>query len=129
MSMGRPMGGGRGMRSVDERALREQNSKAPKVPDLGKRILDLFRPYRKRVAMTALLVVAGAALGAIPPLVIQRVFDEALFPEVGGVNMGLLGWLVGFMIALYVIASGVQIVQTWLTSSVGNRVAGDLRIR
>ena len=77
------MGGGRGMRAVDERALREMNAQAPKVPDLGKRVLELFRPYRKRVAVTALLVVLGAALGAIPPLVIQKVFDEALFPPSG----------------------------------------------
>ncbi|GGF43941.1 multidrug ABC transporter ATP-binding protein [Microbacterium sorbitolivorans] len=121
--------GGRGGRPVDEKALREMNAQAPKVPDLGKRILDLFRPYSKRVALTAVLVVIGAALGAIPPLVIQRIFDDALFPSSGAVNMHLLAWLVAAMIALYIAASVVQVAQTWLTSSVGNRVAGDLRTR
>jgi len=123
------MGGGRGMRPIDETAQRKANAEAPRVPDLGKRIAALFRPYRRRVAVTALLVMVGAVLGAIPPLVIQRVFDDALFPASGGVRLGLLSWLVGLMIALYVLAAGTQIVQTWLTSSVGNRVAGDLRVR
>lgn len=123
------MGGGRGMRAIDESAQRKLNAEAPRVADLGKRIVALFRPYRRRVAVTALLVIIGAALGAIPPLVIQRVFDDALFPASGGVQLGLLGWLVGLMIALYVLAAATQIVQTWLTSSVGNRVAGDLRVR
>lgn len=123
------MGGGRGMRAIDESAQRKLNAEAPRVADLGGRIVALFRPYRRRVAVTALLVIIGAALGAIPPLVIQRVFDDALFPASGGVQLGLLGWLVGLMIALYVLAAATQIVQTWLTSSVGNRVAGDLRVR
>ena len=111
------------MRAVDERALREMNAQAPKVPDLGRRVLELFRPYRGRVAWTALLVVVGAALGAIPPLVIQRVFDDALFPASGRVDMHLLAWLVALMIGLYVAAAVVQVIQTWLTSNVGNRVA------
>ncbi|MGO2668911.1 MAG: ABC transporter ATP-binding protein, partial [Microbacterium gubbeenense] len=98
MSMGRPMGGGRGMRPIDESAQRKANAAAPRVPDLGKRIVALFRPYRRRVAMTALLVVVGAGLGVIPPLVIQRVFDEALFPPSGEVDLSLLGLLVGLMI-------------------------------
>ncbi len=123
------MGGGRGMRPIDESAQRKANAAAPRVPDLGKRIVALFRPYRRRVAMTALLVVVGAGLGVIPPLVIQRVFDEALFPPSGEVDLSLLGLLVGLMIVLYVLAAGTQVVQTWLTSSVGNRVAGDLRVR
>jgi len=123
------MGGGRGMRAIDEAAQRKLNAQAPRVPDLGRRIASLFRPYRRRVAITALLVMVGAVLGAIPPLVIQRVFDDALFPASGNVHLGLLGRLVGLMIALYVLAAATQIVQTWLTSSVGNRVAGDLRVR
>ena len=127
--MGRPMGAGRGARPIDEAAQRRRNAEAPRVPDLGRRVVRLFAPYRGRIALTALLVVVGAGLGVVPPLVIQRVFDEALFPASGGVQLGLLAGLVVLMIALYVAAALVQIVQTWLTSSVGNRVTGDLRIR
>ncbi len=117
------------MRPIDERAQRKENAEAPHVPDLGRRVAALFRPYRGKILVTALLVVLGAALGVVPPLVIQRVFDEALFPAGGAVQLALLGGLVALMIGLYVASAAVQVVQTWMTSSVGNRVTGDLRIR
>lgn len=114
---------------VDVAAQRRRNAEAPRIPHLGRRVLALFRPYRRRVFATILLVILGAVLGVVPPLVIQRVFDEALFPDSGPVQLGLLGALIGFMIGLYVAAAVTQVAQTWLTSSVGNRVAGDLRTR
>jgi ATP-binding cassette subfamily B protein len=127
---GRPGGFGRG----DEDALRRQNAEAPRIPDLGRRVVALFRPYRGRIAVTGLLVVVGAALGAIPPLVIQRIFDDALFPTDGGGSIGpvqldLLVRLVVLMVSLYVASALVGVAQTWFTSNVGNRVTGDLRVR
>jgi len=130
MSMGRGMGGRpAGLRGVDEQALRRENAEAPHVPDLARRVAALFRPYAGKIAVTALLVVVGAALGVVPPLVIERVFDEALFPPQGGVRMELLGALVALIIGLYVLGAVVGVIQTWFTSSVGNRVTGDLRVR
>ncbi len=120
---------GRGMRPIDERAQRAENAEAPEIPDLVRRIVALFRPYRARIAATAALVVVAAALGVVPPLVIQRIFDDALFPASGGVRMHLLVWLVVAMIALYIVSALVGIVQTYFTASVGNRVTGDLRVR
>jgi hypothetical protein len=64
MSMGGPGGGRGGFRAVDEEAQRRRNASAPEVPDLGRRVAALFRPYRRRLAVTAVLVVAGAALAA-----------------------------------------------------------------
>jgi len=125
--MGRGMG--RGLRPVDERALREQNAAAPRVENLGRRVAALFVPYRGRIAATAGLVMAGAAVGVLPPLVIQRVFDDALFPTSGAVDLSLLAWLVGAMVFLYVLAAGLGAMQTWFTSNVGNRVTGDLRVK
>ncbi|WP_105565430.1 ABC transporter ATP-binding protein [Microbacterium halophytorum] len=127
--MGRGMGGARGMRGVDERALREQNAQAPEVRDLGRRVIALFTPYRGKIAVTAALVIAGAAVAVVPPLMIQRVFDEALFPQSGVVDVPLLAWLVCGMVGLYVLGAGISAVQTWFTSTVGNQVTGDLRVR
>ncbi|MDT0179314.1 ABC transporter ATP-binding protein [Microbacterium sp. ARD31] len=130
MSMGGPGGGRGGFRAVDEEAQRRRNASAPEVPDLGRRVAALFRPYRRRLAVTAVLVVAGAAVGVIPPLLVQRIFDDALFPVDGSSpRLGLLGVLVLSMIALFVLGAGLGIAQTWLTSTVGNRVTGDLRVR
>ncbi len=123
------MGGmpGRGIASRDEDAQRALNAEAPDIPDLWPRVVALFRPYRGALVTTAVLVVAAAGATVIPPLIVERIFDNALFPASGDVQLGLLAELVGVMIAIYLVAAGLQIWQTYLTSSVGNRVTGDLR--
>jgi len=124
------MGGRGGGKPIDEAAQRRLNAQAPRVPGLGRRVVALFRPYRGRIAATAVLVIVGAALGVVPPLVIQRVFDDALFPVDGGpVDIPLLVRLVALMIGLYLLSAIVGVAQTWFTSNVGNRVTGDLRVR
>ncbi len=129
MSMG--MGGGRGpFRGVDVEAQRRQNADAPRVAHLGRRVVALFRPYTARIVFTAVLVVAGAAVAVIPPLLVQRIFDDALFPvDGGGVDIGLLIRLVSIMIALFLLSAALGVGQTWLTATVGNQVTGDLRVR
>lgn len=133
MSMG-GMGGGRGgggggFRGVDAAAQRRENAAAPKIAGLGARVLSLFRPYRARILMTAILVVAGAAVAVIPPLLVQRVFDDALFPPEGGPVLRLLAILVSAMIGLFLLGAALGVVQTWLTATVGNAVTGDLRVK
>ncbi|MCK6081069.1 ABC transporter ATP-binding protein/permease [Microbacterium sp. EYE_5] len=125
-----PGAGKGGFRAVDEDAQRRANAAAPRIPELGRRVAALFRPYRGRLAVTCALVVVGAAVGVIPPLLVERIFDDALFPLDGSPpRLDLLAVLVGSMIGLFVAGAGIGIGQTWLTSTVGNRVTGDLRIR
>lgn len=82
--------GGAAFRGVDEAAQRRLNAQAPEIPDLGARVMALFRPYLGRIVVTGILVVAGAAIGVIPPLIVQRIFDDALFPTAGGApDLGL----------------------------------------
>ncbi|MFB8386458.1 ABC transporter ATP-binding protein [Microbacterium sp. NPDC055910] len=122
--------GGGGGRPLDFAAQKKLNAQAPRVAHLGPRIVALFRPYRGRIVVTAVLVVIGAAIAVIPPLIVQRIFDDALFPVDGGApDLGLLWRLVLIMIGLFLLSAGVGVVQTWLTSTVGNAVTGDLRVR
>ncbi|MDN3494654.1 ABC transporter ATP-binding protein [Planococcus sp. APC 4015] len=123
-------GGGGGFRPVDIEAQRKLNAGAPRIAGLGSRVVALFRPYRGRIAVTAVLVVVGAAVAVIPPLLVQRIFDDALFPTGGGgIDLGLLWRLVGIMIGLFLVSAALGVVQTWLTSTVGNAVTGDLRVK
>ncbi len=125
------MGGGRGgFRGVDESAQRRLNAEAPRISGLGSRVIALFRPYRWRIFWTGVLVVIGAAIAVIPPLIVQRIFDDALFPvEGGGPQLQLLIWLVSAMVGLFLLSAVLGVAQTWLTSTVGNSVTGDLRVR
>ncbi|MFS0852623.1 ABC transporter ATP-binding protein [Microbacterium sp. 179-I 3D4 NHS] len=127
------MGGGghrAAFRGVDEDAQRRLNAEAPQIRNLGGRVVALFRPYRWRILLTGVLVVVGAGVAVIPPLIVQRVFDEALFPvDGGGPHLQLLVGLVTAMIALFLGSAALGVAQTWLTSTVGNNVTGDLRVR
>jgi len=131
MSMGGGRAHGTGLgRPVDEAAQRQLNAQAPRVAHLRSRVVALFRPYRSRIAVTGLIVVVSAAIAVVPPLVVQRIFDDALFPRgASGPDTGLLTRLVLLMIGLFLLSAGLSVSQTWLTSTVGNRVTGDLRVR
>ncbi|MEV4688819.1 ABC transporter ATP-binding protein [Microbacterium sp. LWH3-1.2] len=123
-------GGHPGFRPVDTEAQRRANAEAPEIPNLGRRVVALFRPYKWSILITGVLVVAGAGIAVIPPLLVQRVFDDALFPVDGSPpDLSLLWKLVLAMIALFLLSAAVGVVQTWLTSTVGNRVTGDLRVK
>ncbi|MGO1803114.1 MAG: ABC transporter ATP-binding protein [Microbacteriaceae bacterium] len=128
--MGGGRGGGGGFRGVDEAAQKKLNAQAPRIRGLGKRVVALFRPYLGRIIITGLLVIVGAAVAVVPPLIVQRIFDDALFPvDGGGPEIGLLIRLVLIMVGLFLFSSALGVLQTWLTSTVGNRVTGDLRVR
>lgn len=128
MSMG---GGRRGSRvsSSDAAAQRAANAEAPRIPNLLPRIAELFRPHRTPLAITIVLVLVSAALSVIPPLLTQQAFDRGLFPPEGTPNVPVLLQLVGAMLVLWLVSAGIGIGQTYLTSTVGNSVMAQLRVR
>jgi ATP-binding cassette subfamily B protein len=95
---------------------------------LVKRIVRLFRPYRGRTALILVSILVTSGLGIVNPLLIQVVFDDALFVS-GGPDLSLLYLLVGVMIAIPIVTGVLGVGQTYLTNFVGNRVMQDLRDR
>ena len=93
-----------------------------------RRVVGLFRPYRSRVALIAVLIVGSSGLGIVTPFLTEAVFDRALFVE-GGPQLDLLWSLVGAMVAVTVVSSGLGVWQTYLTQRLGNGVMRDLRDR
>jgi len=99
-------------------------------PGLVRRVAGLFRPYRGRVALVFVLIVVTSVLGVVNPLLTKAVFDKALFPPgQDGPNYTLLYELIAVMIAVPIIAAGIGVIQTYLTTVVGQRVMQDLRNR
>jgi ATP-binding cassette subfamily B protein len=113
----------------DRNAQRAANAAAPKVDHLFQRISELFMAYRPALILTGILVLAGAALTVIPPLLTQQAFDVGLFPPGGSPNIPVLLTIVGTMVAIWIVSAALGVWQTYLTAKVGNRVMGDLRIR
>ncbi|HEY0373503.1 MAG TPA: ABC transporter ATP-binding protein [Amnibacterium sp.] len=113
----------------DAAAARDEIAKAPKVPDLGRRIAQLFRPHRARLAVTITLVLITAALTVVPPLLTQRAFDEGLFPRTGHPDLPVLAAIVGGIVVVWAISQALGVWQTYLTATVGNSVTAALRVR
>jgi ATP-binding cassette subfamily B protein len=123
-------GGGRGRVSGgDAEAQKALNATAPKIPHLFRRITTLFAPHRTAIIVTMVLVLIGAALSVVPPLLTQRAFDDGLFPKSGKPDMEALITIVVVMIVVFVGSALLGVWQTYLTSSVGNKVMGALRVR
>ncbi len=112
----------------DARAQRKANSSAPPIPHLLRRVSGLFRPHRRALIVTVVLVFVGAALSVFPPLLTEQAFDVGLFPPSGKPNIGVLIELVSLMVLAWVASAVLGVWQSYLTASVGNRVMGGLRV-
>jgi ATP-binding cassette subfamily B protein len=112
----------------DADAQKARNADAPKIPDLLPRIAKLFEPHRPALIITAALVVIGAGLSVIPPLLTRSAFDRGLFPPGGHPNFPVLIEIVALMVLLYVASAALGVAQTYLTATVGNRVMGSMRV-
>ena len=92
----------------------------------ARRVIPLFRPYRGRVAVVVGLIVLTSTIGIVNPLLIQAVFNKALFGP-GGLNLELLYILVGVMAVVPIVNGAIGILQTYETTMVGQHVMRDLR--
>ncbi|WP_304412906.1 ABC transporter ATP-binding protein [Blastococcus sp. URHD0036] len=112
-------GGGRGGRTRDP-ADRAQLERSP-VP--LRRVTALFRPYRAQVATVVALIVASSTVALATPFLVRLVIDEALPDQ----DVRLLAWAVAGMVSVTVLTAVLGVVQTWLSTTVGQRVMHGLR--
>lgn len=127
-TVGGPRRGGR-VSGGDYSAQKTENAAAPKIPHLLGRIAQLFEPHKPALTLTIALVLIGAAISVLPPLLTKQAFDEGLFPASGTPDIPVLAQLVIIMIALWIASAALGVWQTYLTATVGNKVMGALRVR
>ncbi|MFI2642428.1 ABC transporter ATP-binding protein [Streptomyces sp. NPDC018610] len=87
------------------------------------RILRLFRPYRGRLAVVGLLVGASSLVSVATPFLLRETLDVAI-PQG---RTGLLSLLAAGMILSAVLSSVFGVLQTLISTTVGQRVMHDLR--
>ncbi|MFC7921582.1 ABC transporter ATP-binding protein [Streptomyces cinereoruber] len=95
----------------------------PEEPAQVRRILRLFRPYRARLALVGLLVGAASLVTVASPFLLREILDVAI-PQG---RTGLLGLLALGMIVAAVLTSVFGVLQTFISTTVGQRVMHDLR--
>ncbi|MFF6996652.1 ABC transporter ATP-binding protein [Streptomyces sp. NPDC008313] len=96
---------------------------ADEQPRQVRRILALFRPYRGRLAVVGLLVGAASLVSVATPFLLREILDVAI-PQG---RTGLLSLLALGMILSAVVTSVFGVLQTLISTTVGQRVMHDLR--
>ncbi|MFD1815599.1 ABC transporter ATP-binding protein, partial [Rhodococcus gannanensis] len=88
-----------------------------------RRIGALFAPYRTQVAVVVALIVVSSLITLANPFLVRAVIDHAIPDQ----NVPLLVWSVVGMLAVTVAGSALGVVQTWISTTVGQRVMHGLR--
>ncbi|WP_188187139.1 ABC transporter ATP-binding protein [Nonomuraea sp. SYSU D8015] len=89
-----------------------------------RRIIKLFRPYRGRLALVGSFILLSSLVSLASPFLLREVLDVAIPAR----DAGLLALLAMGMIAVAVTTSVFDVVQTLISTTVGQRVMHDLRI-
>jgi ATP-binding cassette subfamily B protein len=115
-----------------------EEDKRPITRTTIRRVVAIFRPYRRQVAVVGGAIVLSSGLGVVNPLMIRKIFDDALFgPSTGPAahmcsgqacpNMHALWVFVGVMVLIPFVTSAIGVGQTYLSNLVGLQVMQDLR--
>jgi len=90
-----------------------------------RRIGQLFTPYRWQLAIVTAIIAAYSVVGVASPFLLRAVIDTALPDK----NVRLLAWLVAGMIAIAAVTAAFGVIQTWISTKVGQQVMHGLRTR
>jgi ATP-binding cassette, subfamily B, bacterial len=88
-----------------------------------RRIGRLFAPYRWQMAIVTAIIVASSFVNVVSPFLLRAVIDTALPDK----NVRLLAFLVAGMVAVAAITSAFGVIQTWISTKVGQQVMHGLR--
>ena len=88
-----------------------------------RRIGGLFAPYRWPLAIVTAIIAASSVVGLASPFLLRAVIDTALPDR----NVRLLAWLVVGMVAVAAVTSAFGVIQTWISTKVGQQVMHGLR--
>ncbi|GAA3736239.1 ABC transporter ATP-binding protein [Streptomyces tremellae] len=102
---------------------RPGGAEGPERPAQLRRIFRLFRPYRAKLTVVGLLVGASSLVSVASPFLLRQILDVAI-PQG---RTGLLSLLALGMILTAVLNSVFGVLQTLISTTVGQRVMHDLR--
>lgn len=89
------------------------------------RVAALFRPYGRQLLLVVGMIIATSVVSLAQPFLVRAVIDVAIPHQ----RVGLLVSLVAAMIGIAAVVQLIGVVQTWISSSVGQHVMHDLRTR
>lgn len=117
-----PMAGGGGLRAA--RIDPADRAQLERSPVSLRRVGALFTPFRGTIAVVVLLIVTSSGISLAQPFLVRSVIDDALPHR----NTNLLVWAVAGMIAIAVAAAVLGVLQTYLSTTVGQQVMHRMRV-
>lgn len=88
-----------------------------------RRVLALFRPHRRNLAIVTAIIVTTSVLGLAQPFLVRAIIDEALPYR----HISLLTWLAIAMVGVAAATQLLGVVQTWIAAGIGQNVMHRLR--
>jgi len=89
-----------------------------------RRIGTLFTGHLWSLAVVVLIIIGSSILAMASPFLLRAVIDDAL-PHA---DLHLLVWLVTGMVAVAAVTAALGVVQTWISTAVGQKVMHRLRV-
>ncbi|MDP1847919.1 MAG: ABC transporter ATP-binding protein [Solirubrobacteraceae bacterium] len=104
------------------RRLRQTGGRGRKLRGLAV----LLRPYRRRVILMFVALLASTAAALAPPPLIKLAIDDGIGPPA---DLGTLNLVVGLFVLSALVYWGASYAQTYLVGWVGQRALQDLRVK
>ncbi len=89
----------------------------------ARRIVGFFGPYKLRVVIVLIAILATSLIGLVNPLLLGLLLDQVII----GKDYSRLNLFVGLMIVLPIISGLIGVGQSYLNNVIGQRVMQDLR--
>ena len=104
--------------------LEEQKKRGRKTDSRTlRRVAQSFSPYKVQVVLVLIAILLTTVLGLVNPLLIQRIFDDAI----GKRDLNLLIIYVGIMFITPIVTGIIGVGQTYLNNIIGQQVMRDFR--
>jgi ATP-binding cassette subfamily B protein len=104
--------------------LEEQKKRGRKTDSRTlRRVAQAFRPYKVQVVLVLIAILLTTVLGLVNPLLIQRIFDDAI----GKRDLNLLIIYVLIMFTTPIVTGIIGVGQTYLNNIIGQQVMRDFR--
>ncbi len=91
--------------------------------EITRRVAALFRPYRSKVFLTLLAVLAGVVLGLFPPIFLKYLIDDGITKA----NMQVVTEYSLLTILFTILAAGVTLLYGYWSVLIGQGIMSDLR--
>ncbi len=121
----RGMRGSRGSSNLADYAEERKKSGRKADAQTVRRIMLAFQPYKLQVILVLIAIIITTLLGLINPLLIQRIFDDAI----GKGNVNLLIIYVVIMFVTPIVSGIIGVGQSYLNNRIGQNVMRDFRNR